>query len=115
MSVVVVSLAIGAILTWVHIANVVMLYLPMVLAVATRFGSGPAMLASVLAVLTFNWFSVLRYPVPSRNGWRNHASFADENSTWRGFLNTQLGDLNAYTRSTSSAMRAPFWSRCALM
>jgi two-component system, OmpR family, sensor histidine kinase KdpD len=53
-----VSLAIGAVLTTARIANVSMLYLLAVLAVATRFGSGPAVLASVLAFLAFDWFFV---------------------------------------------------------
>ncbi|HEY7063788.1 MAG TPA: ATP-binding protein [Chloroflexota bacterium] len=53
-----VSGAIGVVLRWSHIANVSMLYLLVVLALGTRFGSGPAVVASVLAFLTFNWFFV---------------------------------------------------------
>src|SRR5437868_10284851 len=41
-----------------HIANVSMLYLLVVIAAALRFGSGPAVLASVLAFLAFDWFFV---------------------------------------------------------
>jgi two-component system sensor histidine kinase KdpD len=52
------SLFIGAILSWAQIANVSMLYLVVVLAVAIRYGSGPAVLASVLAFLAFDWYFV---------------------------------------------------------
>ena len=54
----VVSLAIGVILSWARIANVSMLYLLVVLALGTRFGSGPAVMASLLAFFTFNWYFV---------------------------------------------------------
>src|SRR3954468_9030359 len=53
-----VSAAIGAILPVTRIANASMLYLVVVLAVATLFGSGPAVLASILAFLAFNWLFV---------------------------------------------------------
>src|SRR3954452_18804504 len=53
-----VSAAIGAILPVARIANASMLYLLLVLAVATAFGSGPAVLASVLAFLAYDWFFV---------------------------------------------------------
>jgi two-component system, OmpR family, sensor histidine kinase KdpD len=53
-----VSLVIGVILSWARIGNVSMLYLIAVLAIATWYGSGPAVLASVLAFLAFNWFFV---------------------------------------------------------
>jgi two-component system, OmpR family, sensor histidine kinase KdpD len=53
-----VSLGIGLVLSWARIANVSMLYLLVVLALGTRFGSGPAVVASLLAFLTFNWFFV---------------------------------------------------------
>jgi two-component system sensor histidine kinase KdpD len=49
---------IGLIQTRWHLANISMLYLVAVLATATRFGSGPAVLASVAAFLCFNWFFV---------------------------------------------------------
>jgi len=52
------SLLIGLVEGAVRIANVSMLYLIVVLAVATRLGSGPAVLASVVAFLTFDWFFV---------------------------------------------------------
>ena len=52
------SIVIGLVEGAVRIANVSMLYLIVVLAVATRLGSGPAVLASVLAFLTFDWFFV---------------------------------------------------------
>lgn len=41
-----------------HVANVSMLYLLVVIGAALRFGSGPAILASVLAFLAFDWFFV---------------------------------------------------------
>ncbi len=41
-----------------HIANVSMLYLLVVIAVALRFGSGPAIGASILAFLASDWFFV---------------------------------------------------------
>lgn len=40
------------------IAHISMLYLVAVLATATAFGSGPAVLAAVAAFFTFNWFFV---------------------------------------------------------
>lgn len=52
------SVVIGLVEGAVRIANVSMLYLVVVLAVATRLGSGPAVLASILAFLTFDWFFV---------------------------------------------------------
>ena len=53
------SVVIGVILSGAHIANVSMLYLLVVLAaLGTRFGSGPAVTASLLAFLTFNWYFV---------------------------------------------------------
>src|SRR5262249_13464498 len=39
-----------------HIGNISMLYLLVVIGVAVGFGSGPAVLASILAFLTFDWF-----------------------------------------------------------
>jgi two-component system, OmpR family, sensor histidine kinase KdpD len=56
--VVLVSLVIGVVLSGARIANVSMLYLLVVLAAGTRFGSGPAVMASLLAFLTFNWYFV---------------------------------------------------------
>ncbi len=58
LAVAVTSLAIGLLLTRAHIANLSMLYLVAVLAVAMRFGGGPAVLASVAAFLVFDWFFV---------------------------------------------------------
>jgi two-component system sensor histidine kinase KdpD len=54
-----VSVIIGLVLGWARIANVSMLYLLVVLALGTRFGSGPAVVASLLAFITFNWFFVV--------------------------------------------------------
>ena len=52
------TVVIGLVEGAVRIANVSMLYLIVVLAVATRLGSRPAILASILAFLTFDWFFV---------------------------------------------------------
>lgn len=41
-----------------HIANISMLYLLVVIGLALRFGSSPAILAAVLAFLAFDWFFV---------------------------------------------------------
>ena len=57
-SVTAVSLFIGFILWQVNIANVSMLYLLAVMATAVAFGRGPAVFASVLAFLVFDWFFV---------------------------------------------------------
>src|SRR5437660_7577451 len=56
-----VSVAIGAVLGRVRIANISMLYLFAVLAIAITFGRGPAVVASVAAFLTFDWFFVEPY------------------------------------------------------
>ncbi len=57
-AVAVVSVLIGAVLGEVRIANISMLYLIAVLAAAVRFGSGPAVLASIAAFLVFDFFFV---------------------------------------------------------
>jgi two-component system sensor histidine kinase KdpD len=57
-SVTAVSLFIGFILWQVNIANISMLYLLAVMATAVAFGRGPAVFASVLAFLVFDWFFV---------------------------------------------------------
>jgi two-component system sensor histidine kinase KdpD len=53
-----VSILIDLIVGRIHVASIPMLYLLMVLATAVRFGSGPAVLASVLAFLAYNWFFI---------------------------------------------------------
>ena len=53
-----VSLFIGLVLGQVNLANVSMLYLLAVMATAVGFGRGPAVFASVLAFLIFDWFFV---------------------------------------------------------
>jgi two-component system, OmpR family, sensor histidine kinase KdpD len=55
-SVALVSGFIGLVLRQVSLANVSMLYLMAVLAVAVAYGRGPAVFASVVAFLTFDWF-----------------------------------------------------------
>jgi two-component system sensor histidine kinase KdpD len=57
-AVAVVSLFIGFVLGRVNLANVSMLYLMAVLATAVGFGRGPAVFASMVAFLTFDWFFV---------------------------------------------------------
>ncbi len=52
------SLLIGLVLGRIHVANISMLYLIVVFATAIAFGSGPAIVASVAAFLTFDWFFV---------------------------------------------------------
>ncbi|HEX2923091.1 MAG TPA: ATP-binding protein [Chloroflexota bacterium] len=54
----IVSLFIGLIRGALHVGNLSMLYLVAVLAAAIAFGRGPAVLVSVTAFLTFNWFFV---------------------------------------------------------
>src|SRR5437899_5217434 len=51
-----VSSFIGLVLRQVNLANISMLYLMAVLAVAVVYGRGPAIFASVVAFLTFDWF-----------------------------------------------------------
>jgi two-component system sensor histidine kinase KdpD len=53
-----ISVVIGIVLSAARIANISILYLLAVLAAAIRFGRGPAILASIAAFLTFNWFFV---------------------------------------------------------
>jgi two-component system sensor histidine kinase KdpD len=53
-----VGVLIGAILAYQRIGNLAMLYLLAILASAIRYGRGPAILASVVAFLTFDWFFV---------------------------------------------------------
>ncbi len=57
-AVLVASVLIALIETRWHLANISMLYLTAVLATATWFGRGPAVLASVAAFLCFDWFFV---------------------------------------------------------
>jgi two-component system sensor histidine kinase KdpD len=52
------SLLIGLVFGTFRVANSSMLYLIVVLLAATRLGSGPAIFASIVAFLTFDWFFV---------------------------------------------------------
>ena len=61
LSVVVVTVLIGALQPPWRVANVSMLYLIGVLATATLAGRGPAILVSVIAFLAFNWSSSNRF------------------------------------------------------
>jgi two-component system sensor histidine kinase KdpD len=56
--VVLVSLLIGVLEPQLHTKNTSMLYLIVVLAIASRFGHWPAVAASLAAFVTFNWFFV---------------------------------------------------------
>jgi len=58
MSVALVTIVIGLVLGRVRIANISMLYLIVVLAVAVVYGRGPAVVASVAAFLAFDFFFV---------------------------------------------------------
>ena len=53
-----VTLAIGDLGETRFLANASMLYLIAVLAMATAFGSGPAVVASIASFVAFNWFFV---------------------------------------------------------
>jgi hypothetical protein len=53
-----VSLFIGVVLGQVNLANASMLYLLAVMATAVGFGRGPAVFASIVAFLVFDWFFV---------------------------------------------------------
>src|SRR5262245_33099361 len=53
-----VSVLIGLVLGRANIANISMLYLLAVLATAVVYGRGPAVFASLIAFLTFDWFFV---------------------------------------------------------
>jgi two-component system sensor histidine kinase KdpD len=57
----VVSALIGAILAYQRVGNLAMLYLLAILVSAIRYGRGPAIVASVAAFLTFDWFFVEPY------------------------------------------------------
>ena len=57
-AVAVVSGFIGVVLRQINLANVSMLYLLAVLATAVAYGRGPAVFASTVAFLTFDWFFV---------------------------------------------------------
>jgi len=57
-AVAVVSLFIGLVLGQVNLANSSMLYLLAVMATAVAFGRGPAIFASFIAFLVFDWFFV---------------------------------------------------------
>jgi two-component system, OmpR family, sensor histidine kinase KdpD len=52
------SLVIAAIGHWVHISNISLIYLPVVLWLAARYGRGPAIAASVLAFLAYDFFFI---------------------------------------------------------
>lgn len=57
-SVAVISVLIGLVPSYLHATNLSMLYLIAVLAIAIIFGRGPAVLASIVAFLAFDWFFV---------------------------------------------------------
>ncbi len=53
-----VSGAIGLVLAFADVANISLLYLVAVLIISSRFGRGPAVVASFVAFFAFNWFFV---------------------------------------------------------
>ncbi|HEY7851267.1 MAG TPA: DUF4118 domain-containing protein, partial [Ktedonobacterales bacterium] len=50
------SAIIGITLSAIHLSNVSLLYLPVVLWLAARYGQGPAILASALSFLSYDFF-----------------------------------------------------------
>ncbi len=52
------TVAIGFVLSWKHISNISLLYLPVVLWLAARYGRGPAILASTLSFLSYDFFFI---------------------------------------------------------
>jgi two-component system sensor histidine kinase KdpD len=56
-----VSLFIAVVLRQMNLANISLLYLLAVMAIAVAFGRGPAIFASVSSFLIFNWFFVEPY------------------------------------------------------
>jgi two-component system sensor histidine kinase KdpD len=52
------TLCIGAISHVAHVANISLLYLPVVLWLAAAYGRGPALLASILAFLAYDFFFI---------------------------------------------------------
>ena len=53
-----VSGAIGLVLAVADVANISLLYLVVILVISSRFGRGPAIVASFVAFFAFNWFFV---------------------------------------------------------
>lgn len=56
--VVIATMLIGIVLSWTNISNISLLYLPIVLWLAARYGRGPAVLASVLSFLSYDFFFI---------------------------------------------------------
>ncbi|HEX8981178.1 MAG TPA: ATP-binding protein [Ktedonobacterales bacterium] len=52
------TMLIGVVLSWKHISNISLLYLPVVLWLAARYGRGPAILASALSFLSYDFFFI---------------------------------------------------------
>jgi two-component system sensor histidine kinase KdpD len=52
------SLVIAMIGHWVHVSNISLIYLPVVLWLAARYGRGPAIAASVLAFFAYDFFFI---------------------------------------------------------
>jgi two-component system sensor histidine kinase KdpD len=76
--VVVVTFAIGLVEDRFHLANSSVLYLIVVLTIASAFGSGPAVVASLVSFLAFDWLFVepkFTLSVGSLEGWVSLALF----------------------------------------
>src|SRR6266545_4155494 len=107
-AVAVVSGFIGLVLREVNLANVSMLYLLAVLATAVAYGRGPAVFASIVAFLTFDWFFV--DPI-------HHFTVSDPEE-WVSPLSSPAslppGSANALgKRSSASARRSCCTTLCA--
>ncbi|HEX8982907.1 MAG TPA: DUF4118 domain-containing protein, partial [Ktedonobacterales bacterium] len=88
------TILIGVVLSWTHISNISLLYLPIVLWLAARYGRGPAILASVLSFLSYDFFFIP--PV--------HQMTVDNPTEWLSLLallatSLALGQLTATVRT----------------
>ncbi len=91
-----------------HIANISMIYLLLVLALAVGVGSGPAILASVLSFLAFDWFFVEpvgRFTVDDASEWLALFLFlvvAIITSQLAGGLRRSAGEARRRARETAT-------------
>lgn len=86
--------AIGFVLSWTHMDNISLLYLPVVLWLAARYGRGPAVLASVLSFLSYDF-----YFIPP-----THLLTVDDPTEWLSLLallatSLVLGHMTAVVRA----------------
>lgn len=88
------TMLIGVVLSWTHISNISLLYLPIVLWLAARYGRGPAILASVLSFVSYDFFFI-----PPK-----HQLTVDTPTEWLSLLallatSLALGQLTATVRT----------------